>query len=149
MRRRTVLCLLALGGAAAPAAATLGEAVPPATAPRATIAAARPLAGGVQVLERRSSDGGLLREFVAPSGVVFEVRWSTRLKPRLETLLGRYQADYDQAAAQARRRPGVPRQVTLRAQDLVVESSAHLNHFSGRAWVPSLVPAGFDGRSNR
>ena len=55
-------------------------------------------------------------------------------------------------ASQAMARPGraaVQRQATLRADDLVVQSSGFLNTFHGRAWVPSLVPAGFDAATLR
>lgn len=149
MRSGIAVLAMALLCAHGAARATLGEPSTAAAASRARIAAAGSLPGGVRIVESRSADGGVLREFVAPSGVVFEVRWSTRLKPRLENLLGRYHAAYAGAAAQARQRPGVQRQATLRADDLVVETRAHLNNHSGRAWVPSLVPAGFDASAVR
>ena len=105
-----------------------------------------------QMVERASGDGGWIREYVSPQGIVFAVSWNTRFKPRLDTLLGRYQAGYAAAASQALARPGraaVQRQATLRADDLVVQSSGFLNTFHGRAWAPSLVPAGFDAATLR
>lgn len=135
--------------------AVLGEPlVLPANASRAQAAAAprSALPAGVQVVERASGDGGWIREYVSPQGIVFAVSWNTRFKPRLDTLLGRYQAGYAAAASQAMARPGraaVQRQATLRADDLVVQSSGFLNTFHGRAWAPSLVPAGFDAATLR
>jgi hypothetical protein len=131
-----------------PAQAVLGERVPAAgaaqTQPAATTRRALALTSGVQVYERPSGDGGVIREYVSTDGIVFAVSWNTRFKPRLAELLGRYHEGYAAAASEALKRPGIQRQSVLSAQDLVVRSTAHLNVFSGRAFVPSLVPAGFD-----
>lgn len=134
--------------------AVLGEplALPSAARAQAAAAPRSALPAGVQVVERASGDGGWIREYVSPQGIVFAVSWNTRFKPRLDTLLGRYQAGYAAAASQAMARPGraaVQRQATLRADDLVVQSSGFVNTFHGRAWVPSLVPAGFDAATLR
>lgn len=142
-----VVALLAL--VAPPAGAVLGEPMLLPSASRAQAAAAprTALAGGVQVVERASGDGGAIREYVSAQGIVFAVAWNTRFKPRLDTLLGRYHAGYAAAASQALARPGragIERHAVLRADDLVVQSHGFLNSFTGRAWVPSLVPAGFD-----
>lgn len=139
MKRRA---LLAIGLAAAGSAwAVLGEPAPAASAPQRR---AQALAAGVQVIESPSGDGGTIREYVAPSGIVFAVGWNTRFKPRLEALLGRYHAGYADAASAALRAPGLRRAALLQAPDLVVQSSGRLNAFSGRAIVPSLTPPGFD-----
>lgn len=103
---------------------------------------------GVQVIETRRA-GGVIREYVAPSGVVFAVVWSTRLKPRLDELLGRYHAAYADAAGQAGSASAMRRSLELRADDLVVQSGGRMNAFTGRAWVPSLTPAGFDAATLR
>jgi hypothetical protein len=100
-------------------------------------------AGGVQIHEISSPDGSTVKEFVAANGIVFAVVWHTRLKPDLEQLLGRHHADYAAAASEAMKRPGIQRNVVLRRGDVVVQSSGHLNAFVGKAYVPSLIPAGF------
>jgi hypothetical protein len=150
---RAISGACALAGAllgTGPAQAVLGERLPTvasgASQAQATSATRRSLAlsAGVQVYERASGDGGVIREYVTADGVVFAVSWNTRFKPRLNELLGRYHEPYAAAASEALRRPGIQRQSVLRAQDLVVRSTSHLNVFSGRAFVPSLVPAGFD-----
>ena len=101
------------------------------------------VSASVQVHEISSANGSRVREFVAPNGTVFAVVWNTRFKPNLELLLGAHHKEYS-AAAEAAKRPGIQRGVVLRREDLVVHSFAHLNTFAGRAYVPSLVPAGFN-----
>lgn len=151
-RLAAVAAMLATG--LPPAHAVLGETMTLPSAARAQAAAAprTALPAGGQVVERASGDGGTIREYVSAQGIVFAVAWNTRFKPRLDGLLGRYHAGYAAAASQALARPGRPgiqRQATLHADDLVVQSNAFLNTFTGRAWVPSLVPAGFDPASLR
>ncbi len=155
-RATLAFALAVLGAGVTPisAQAVLGEVfVAPATA-RAQAAALprRALPMGVQMVERPSGDGGSIREYVSPQGLVFAVTWHTRFKPRFDTLLGRYHPRYAAAASAARARPGRPgiqRQATLQADDVTVQSSGFLNAFAGRAWVPSLVPTGFDMSSLR
>ncbi len=153
LRTLTVAAAL-LPLATVPALAVLGETMTLPSAGRAQAAAAprTALPSGVQVIERASGDGGAIREYVSPQGIVFAVAWNTRFKPRLDTLLGRYHEGYAAAASQALARPGragIQRQATLQASDLVVQSNGFLNTFTGRAWVPSLLPAGFDPASLR
>ncbi len=147
--RALALAAALLPLAAAPAHAVLGETMTLPSAGRAQAAAAprTALPVGVQMIERASGDGGAIREYVSPQGIVFAVAWNTRFKPRLDTLLGRYHEGYAAAASQALTRPGragIQRQATLQSTDLVVQSTGFLNTFKGRAWVPSLLPAGFD-----
>lgn len=149
MSARFILAALAFALASPPALAVLGEtlALPDAGRAQAAAAPRSALSAGVQVVERASGDGGMIREYVSAQGIVFAVAWNTRFKPKLDGLLGRYHAGYQAAAAQALARPGragIQRQATLHAQDLVVQSNGFLNTFTGRAWVPSLLPAGFD-----
>ncbi|MFZ2651603.1 MAG: DUF2844 domain-containing protein [Burkholderiaceae bacterium] len=135
----------------APAHAVLGGAVATLQhdAARMRVQPMRTLSAGVQVQESVSGDGGMIREFVSPSGIVFAVSWRTRLKPKLEGLLGSYHEGYASAATEALKRPGIRRQAVLRAQDLVVHSTAHLNTFTGYAYVPSLTPVGFGAEQMR
>lgn len=97
---------------------------------------------GVHVHERMRPDGSSVREFTGPDGIVFAVAWRTRLKPDLHELLGRYRADYAEAAARAmQEHPGLRRSVALRQGDLLVQSHGHLDAFAGRAVLLSRVPA--------
>ena len=137
---------LALALASAGAGATLGE-------PAASVDIDRAqLRGGHRVVQAQDAryqvhlialaDGSSIREFVAPSGIVFAVSWSTRLKPRLEALLGAQAGRYAAAASAAMATPGVRHGVSLSSGDLVVQASAHLNAHTGLAYLRSLVPEG-------
>lgn len=149
--------LFAVAGlATGDAGAVLGEPVTVATPAAGTAASGtktaarmRALGAGVQVVESALA-GGTVREYVAPSGVVFAIAWSTRLKPRLTPLLGRYHVAYATAATrEAASGPLGRRAVVLREGDLVVQSGGRMQAFTGRAWVPSLTPAGFDAAAVR
>ncbi|HTY50319.1 MAG TPA: DUF2844 domain-containing protein [Steroidobacteraceae bacterium] len=91
----------------------------------------------LQVITQPS--GTVLHEYLA-AGRVFAVTWRGPLMPDLSQVLGGYFTRYAQAAA----RPAIRhRLVAVNDPDLVVSSSGHMRAFSGRAWVPSLLPAGF------
>jgi hypothetical protein len=88
------------------------------------------------------ADGSSIREFANADGIVFAVAWSTRLKPRLDALLGAQAGRYAAAASAAMATPGVRHGVSLSSGDLVVQASAHLNAHVGIAYLRSLVPEG-------
>ncbi len=94
-------------------------------------------------------DGSTVKEYVNASGLVFAVAWRTRLKPDLANLLG---STVSVAAAGDPRGAGVagskaPRSV--RQANLVVHQGGRMNAFAGLAYVPNLVPEGFDADSLR
>ena len=137
-------CGLALASTAANA--TLGEPASTVEADRARLQGARRV---VQAIASRfdvhvitQSDGSTIKEFVTPGGVVFAVAWSTRLKPRLDTLLGTHATRYASVASAAMATPGIRHGVVLASDDLVVQASAHLNAHVGLAYLRSLVPEG-------
>jgi hypothetical protein len=135
-------CLLA---AALPAQAVLGEAAASIQADRQRLLAVHRQASapGFEVHTLNAGDGSVVREYVGADGIVFAVTWSARGKPRLDQLLGRHFDTYAEAGRQAmQKRAGVMHAAALQQGDLVVESTAHLNAFSGRAWLRSRLPAG-------
>jgi hypothetical protein len=90
----------------------------------------------VQQLE--APDGTVVREYVSSSdGIVFGVAWRGSKVPDLTQLLGTYFPLY-QAALQ----PSVHRRgpVVVQTDALVVEMGGHMRAFSGRAYIPTLVP---------
>jgi hypothetical protein len=91
--------------------------------------------------EITTPSGTLVHEYLTRQGTVFAVTWKGPLPPDLHQLLGDYYARF-QAAAAARVRPGMHRQVTIATTDLVVQSSARPRSFGGVAYVPSLLPSG-------
>ena len=90
----------------------------------------------------RRSNGSRVRQFVGRNGQVFAVTWNTRYKPDLSIILGTSYPAYASAAAQAGRRAGILRQFRHEALDIVVQSRAHLNVYSGFAFRQSLLPPG-------
>ena len=107
------------------------------------------LSGTVEVMDHATyrvhaistSAGTQVREFVNPQGQVFGVAWNGPTVPNLRATLGKY---FDQAAAAARSRHGGHGRLEIRQDDLVVQSSGHQRAFSGRAYLASALPAGFD-----
>lgn len=142
--RTALACALAL--ACPLAAATLGEPAWTVEADQARLHATRrvveatPTRPQVHVIVQ--ADGSTIKEFLTPGGIVFAVAWSTRLKPRLDALLGAHAARYAAAASAAMATPGIRHGVTLAGDDLVVQANAHLNAHSGVAYLRSLVPEG-------
>jgi hypothetical protein len=95
--------------------------------------------------ELRRADGSTIREYMGANGTVFAVAWDTRYKPNLKDLFGTSYPTYDAAVREEMRRPGVRRQFGVRQPQLVVSSTSNQQQvFRGRAWVPTLVPAGLD-----
>ena len=91
------------------------------------------------VHEIQAATGTKVREFVSPSGTVFAVAWEGPSTPDLRQLLGQYFDQYEQAIQN--KRPGrAP--LSIRNGNLVVEARGHMRSFSGRAYLPAMVPQG-------
>jgi len=86
-----------------------------------------------------AASGTMVREYVAPTGLVFGVAWQGSSMPDLRQLLGPYYDQYVEAAA-ARRTRRAPVHVEL--PGLVVQSSGHMRAFTGRAYLPQSLPQG-------
>ena len=93
------------------------------------------------VHEITTAGGGVVHEYSTRQGTVFAVTWQGQLPPDLAQLFGNYYKSYQDAAA-AHSRPGMHRQLSIASTDLVVESTGRMRSFRGKAYVPSLVPAG-------
>jgi hypothetical protein len=90
-----------------------------------------------------TTSAGTVTEFVSRSGKVFAVTWHAQLPPDLSALFGSYYESYHAAVA-ARSAPGNHRHVAVVQPDLVVSAFGRVRTFMGVAYVPSLVPVGFD-----
>jgi hypothetical protein len=84
-----------------------------------------------------------IHEYVSRTGKVFAVTWRGPLPPDLSQLFGSYFDSY-RTAVVAQSHPGGHRQVNVAQPDFVVQSVGRLRAFTGKAYVPSLVPAGVD-----
>ena len=95
-------------------------------------------------LHEISTDGGtVVHEYVTRQGKVFAITWSGPMPPNLQQLFGSYFEQYrSAAAASAQIHPGMHRQLSIAQPDFVVQSLGRLRAFHGKAYIPSLVPAG-------
>ena len=82
-----------------------------------------------------------VREFLNREGVVFALSWSGPVLPSLQGLLGPHFIEYTTALA-GMSHPGLQRSVQVALPGLVVESGGHMRAYSGRAYLPNLIPAG-------
>jgi hypothetical protein len=86
-------------------------------------------------------NGTTVREYAA-GGIVFAVAWNGPFLPDLRKLLGPH---FDTLTGAAAHRPkGGHGQLHIQQPDLTIESTGHMRAYAGRAWVNSLLPAGFD-----
>ena len=94
------------------------------------------------VHEMQTPSGSVVREFVSPEGKVFGVAWQGPWPPDMRQVLGSYFDQYVQAAqsrggARMGRRP-----LVINEPGLVVQVGGHMRAFSGRAYVPEMLPSG-------
>jgi hypothetical protein len=82
-----------------------------------------------------------VREFVSRNGTVFALSWSGSVPPDLQQLLGQSFRAYSAALAGIVH-SGLHRSVRVALPELVVESSGHLRAYSGRAYLPAMMPIG-------
>jgi hypothetical protein len=94
------------------------------------------------VHEITSPEGTVVREFVSPAGVVFAVAWRGHFRPDLQPLLGAYFTQFSQAMqGQKAGHPG-HRPLNIQEPGLVVQTAGHMRSFSGRAYIPEMIPQG-------
>jgi uncharacterized protein DUF2844 len=90
--------------------------------------------------EVQSSSGTTIREYVSSTGTVFAVAWQGPWLPNLRQILGTYFDQYQRAARAAQGRRHARGSLAISQPDLVVQMSGHPRAFSGRAYVPRLLP---------
>lgn len=140
------LLSLVLAGALAPgmALATLGE-------PEASVQSdVAELQGSIKATTPRENfrvheiqmpSGTLLREYVSLDGNVFAVAWNGPYMPNLRQALGRY---FDSYVAGAKLNHLDHNHLQILQPDLVVQARGHMRAFSGRAYLPTALPGGFN-----
>ena len=89
------------------------------------------------VHEMQTESTTVVREFVSPEGKIFGISWQGPTRPDLQQMLGNYYSEF--AAARPTRRVHGP--VTIRTQNLVIQSGGHMRALTGRAYVPAMVPS--------
>jgi hypothetical protein len=89
----------------------------------------------------QTPQGVTVTEYANAAGVVFAVTWKGPFKPDLQQLLGSYFSPYVDAAKTQTQQLNLS---LVTGSDIVVHSAGRMRGFLGVAWVPTLVPAGFD-----
>jgi hypothetical protein len=84
--------------------------------------------------------GTSLREFVGLDGKVFAVAWSGPFPPNLRQAFGRY---FDPYVAAAKTHRLDHNHLLVQRTDLVVQARGHARAYTGLAYLPGSLPAGF------
>jgi len=139
---RTLICSMLVTCVSAPALAALGGDATSVEADRAKMKGTLHATPTVEytVHEIQTPGGVIVHEYVSSQGKVFAVSWRGPGMPDLLQLLG----DYSGQLAQARSQPHYNHHhLNIAAADVMMQQSAHLHSFFGRAWVPALLPQNF------
>jgi hypothetical protein len=84
----------------------------------------------------------VVKEYASPAGKIFAITWHAQFIPNMQQLLGTYFDQYAQAAkAQRESHPG-RHPLNIQQSGLVVQSGGHMRSYTGRAYVPDMVPQG-------
>lgn len=129
-----------------PSASLSGEATLRAPSPtlRASIPSDTTAHGLYSATKHKLTSGTIVREFADAGGKVFAVAWRGPTRPDLQQLFGTYFSAYQQAAKEQLQHGGERRYARLSSSDLVVEMGGPMRNMFGFAYVPSLLPAGFN-----
>jgi len=90
------------------------------------------------VHEIQTESGATVREYVSPSGKVFGVSWQGPVLPDMRQVLGAYYSRLTNASPN--RRPQGP--ITINEPGLVLQSSGHMRVYTGKAYIPQMLPEG-------
>jgi len=135
------------GIASVPAQAALGGSVASVETDRLQIGGTQRVlpSGTYTVHELQAPSGTVVREYVAPDGVVFGVAWQGPSMPDLRQVLGGYFDRYVEAASKRKSRGPI----AIELPGLVVHSSGHMRAFVGKAYIPEALPPGVAADSIR
>jgi uncharacterized protein DUF2844 len=97
---------------------------------------------GIEVHEISDDHGTHVREFVSPQGSVFAVAWEGQFIPDLQQVLGKYFDQYSEAVRAQKASYVGRRPLNIQLPGLIVQMTGHMRAYSGRAYVPAMVPAG-------
>ena len=95
---------------------------------------------GYKLHQITTADGGVVKEFVSPAGLVFGVAWQSPHLPNLQQFMGSHMAELQVALQSRTHRPGGG-PLIVRTDQLVFVSGGHMRAFHGYAYVPALVPS--------
>jgi len=92
-----------------------------------------------KVHQLTTTNGTIVREYVSPKGLVFGVAWQAPFMPDMHQLLGDYVTAL-QSATQAQTQIQRRRSLIIKTNDFVFVSAGRLRFYTGRAYVPSMIP---------
>jgi hypothetical protein len=95
---------------------------------------------GYTVKEITLPSGTLVREYVSAEGKVFAVTWTGMSQPDLQQTLGTYFEQYKAAATAPHTGH---HHLTIHQPELVLSSGGHMRAWTGKAYVPALLPPNF------
>jgi len=95
---------------------------------------------GYTVTEITLPSGTVVREYISAGGKVFAVTWSGMTQPDLKQTLGTYFEEYNIAAADEH---NDHHNLDIDEDDFVLIVGGHMRAWSGRAYVPTLLPPNF------
>lgn len=94
------------------------------------------------VHEMHTANNVTVREFVSPAGKVFGVAWEGASRPDMKQLLGVYFDQYTQAVQKQETKRVGRAPLLIQHTGFVMQMTGHMRAFTGRAYIPQLVPAG-------
>jgi hypothetical protein len=94
------------------------------------------------VHEIAAATGTTVREYASPSGKIFAVAWEGPWLPNMRQLLSSYFTQYEQALQSGAPGRAGRKPVLIEQPGLVVQSGGHMRSFSGRAYIPQMMPQG-------
>jgi hypothetical protein len=96
---------------------------------------------GYEIHEMRAQSNIVVREYVS-AGKVFGVAWQGPARPDLQQLLGNYFQQFSQAAQTQKAQRKARGPLVISEGGLVVQLSGHPRYFTGKAYVPGMLPSG-------
>ena len=92
-------------------------------------------------IQEMDSDATHIKEYISNDGVIFAITWKGLDHPDLSVLLGKYSATYEKGLKEKPRKLG-RRHQKVEKENLVVQKWGRMRNLQGRAYDPSLIPAG-------
>jgi hypothetical protein len=102
--------------------------------------------GSYTLHEMSAPTGTIVREYLSSEGKVFAISWRGPAIPNLRQVLGPYFDRYVAAARASKAQHRGRGPSLVHAEGLVVQTAGHARAFSGRAYVPAMLPPGVQTR---
>ena len=128
-----------------PAMASLGGNVDSISADRAHMNASINVTtnGSYNVHQIQAPEGTVVDEYVSSTGTVFAVARHGEFVPDMQQIMGTSFVQYS-AALQSQEKHSGHRPLNIKQSGLVVQTGGHMRDYFGRAYIPSLLPQGFN-----